>query len=145
MADCSRCGKPVSLEGMIHGTCLNSASTAQENSTAQEIRVVSKTGGAKGSKVARYDLLPADALREVAEHFGKGAVKYDAPRNWEKGYDWSLSFAALQRHAWAFWAGEDMDPELQSHHMAAVAFHALVLLENRRINPQFDDRPRKQA
>lgn len=109
-----------------------------------ELRVVSKTGGAKGSKMARFDLLPPAAVKEIAEHFGKGAAKY-ADRNWEKGYAWSLSYAALQRHLHAFWGGEDIDPETGSHHLAAAGFHVLALLENRRINPQFDDRPGKGA
>ena len=43
-----------------------------------EIRVVdSKTGGAKGSKRARFDLLPFDALWAAAEHFGAGGQKYE--------------------------------------------------------------------
>lgn len=85
------------------------------------------TGGAKGSKLARFDLLPYDALTLVAEHFGKGASKY-ADRNWERGYDWGLSMAALQRHLAAFWSGEDVDEETDSLHLQAVVFHALALL-----------------
>lgn len=95
---------------------------------AEEMRVVDpKTGGAKGSKLARFDLLPPEALFMVAEHFGRGAEKYE-DRNWERGYKWSLSFAAMQRHAWAFWGGESTDAETQSHHLAAVVFHALALM-----------------
>lgn len=132
------------LEDLISG-----ADRLKEKASAEEERMItSETGGKKGTKLARVDLMPPRAVLEVAEHFGRGAAKYTTPdhdgsRNWEKGYNWSLSYAALMRHALAWWDGEDMDPELQSHHMAAVAFHALVLLENRRINPQFDDRPRK--
>jgi hypothetical protein len=86
-----------------------------------------ETGGAKGSKLARFDLLPYDALTLVAEHYGKGATKYE-DRNWEKGYDWGLSMAALQRHLAAFWSGEDVDEETGSFHLQAVVFHALALL-----------------
>lgn len=109
---------------------------------AGETRVTNATtGGEKGSKLARYDLLPAEPLRQVAEHYGRGAAKY-ADRNWERGYDWSLSFAALQRHAWQFWGGEDLDPETRSHHMAAVVFHALALMEFSAAHPELDDRPK---
>lgn len=93
-----------------------------------EVRVTSATGGEKGQKLARFDLLPVEALTEVARLYGRGARKY-ADRNWELGYDWSLSFAALQRHAWAFWGGESIDPENESHHLASVVFHALALME----------------
>jgi hypothetical protein len=93
-----------------------------------EVRVVDPdTGGAKGQKLARFDLLPWDVLRIVAEHYGRGAEKYE-DRNWEKGYDWSLSFAALMRHLVSFWQGEDIDAETNSPHLAAVVFHALALL-----------------
>jgi hypothetical protein len=108
---------------------------------AAEVRVTDpETGGEKGTKLARFDLIPAGPLLQLAEHYGIGARKY-ADRNWERGYAWSLSFAALQRHAWAFWNGEDNDPETQSHHMAAVAFHAFALMQFGDTDTGTDDRP----
>ncbi|WP_051264719.1 dATP/dGTP diphosphohydrolase domain-containing protein [Nakamurella lactea] len=108
--------------------------------TAKEVRVTSETGGQKGTKLARYDLIPSEALRTVAELYGKGAEKYD-DHNWAKGYDWSLSFAALQRHAWQFWAGENNDEETGLPHMASVAFHALALITFMTEHPEYDNRP----
>jgi 5'(3')-deoxyribonucleotidase len=105
-----------------------------------EVRVVNKTtGGQKGSKLERYDLIPTGPLAEVARHYGRGARKYD-DHNWRRGYDWSLSYAALQRHAQAFWDGEDIDPETGSHHLAAVVFHALAMMEWGKTHPELDDR-----
>lgn len=106
---------------------------------SEEVRITSSTGGQKGSKMARYDLIPAGPLRHLAELYGKGAQKY-ASHNWRKGYDWSLSFAALNRHLWQFWGGEDVDEETGGPHMAAVAFHAFALLEFMHEHPDFDDR-----
>jgi hypothetical protein len=95
--------------------------------TGGEVRVVNETtGGEKGSKLARFDLIPGDTLWELAEHYGRGSQKY-ADRNWQRGYNWSLSFAALMRHAWSFWNGEDIDPETGSKHMVAVMWHATAL------------------
>ena len=92
-----------------------------------EVRVKDpKTGGEKGSKLARFDLIPGDALWALAEHFGVGSKKYD-DRNWERGYKWSLSWAAMQRHAWQWFNGEARDKETGSHHLIAVAWHAFVL------------------
>lgn len=106
-----------------------------------EVRVVDPdTGGEKGMKLARYDLLPATPLDLVATHYGIGAHKY-VDRNWERGYSWSLSFAAMMRHAWAFWRGEDIDAETGSPHLAAVVFHAFALMEFGRTHPEKDDRP----
>lgn len=111
------------------------------STSSGEVRVTDPTtGGEKGQKLARFDLLPPEALWQVAEHFGRGAEKYD-DRNWERGYAYSLSFAAMQRHAWAYWGGEDIDPETGSHHLAAVVFHALAQMTWAKTHPELDDRP----
>lgn len=109
------------------------------NPFVEEIRTTSETGGQKGSKPERYDLIPVDALATIARLYGKGAEKY-AVHNWRKGYEWSKSYTAMQRHANAFWNGEDNDPEMELPHMAAVAFHALTLLTFMQEQPGFDDR-----
>ncbi len=98
------------------------------------------TGGEKGQKLARFDLVPIGPLTALAEHFGKGAEKYD-DRNWEKGVDWSLSYAALMRHITAWWGGEDLDEEGNSH-LAAAMWHCTVLLEYANTHPELDDRPK---
>lgn len=116
----------------------------------QETRIVdATTGGAKGSKLAAFHLIPWTIIRELAEHFGRGARKY-ADRNWERGYAWSLSFAALHRHLEAWWSGEDIDddPSLYvegeqhvARHIIAVVWHALVLAFFSRYHVGTDDRP----
>lgn len=128
----------------------------------RETRTTSSTGGQKGVKLERFDLIPVEPLRMLAEHFGRGARKYDA-HQWRNGYEWSKSYSALQRHLTAFWAGEDFDicdnsPEqcdldigkiyelntcknhTGSHHMVAVAWHSFVLLEFTKTHPGHDDR-----
>lgn len=92
-----------------------------------ETRVIDpNTGGEKGSKLARFDLLPWDVMVEFAEHFGIGAKKYE-DRNWERGYSWGLSLAALCRHLAAWSNGEDTDPESGDSHLIAVMWHAAAL------------------
>lgn len=106
-----------------------------------EVRTVDpETGGEKGQKLARFDLVPSDALWEVAEHFGRGALKY-AERNWERGYKWSLSFAAIMRHLHLWWLGEDRDPETGSLHVTSAAWHCLVLIAFIIRGKGTDDRP----
>lgn len=99
------------------------------------------TGGEKGVKPAAFHLIPAGPLWKVAELYGRGAEKY-AERNWERGYAWSKSFAAMMRHAWTFWRGEDIDPETGCPHLASVIFHAMAMLEWGDTHPELDDRPR---
>lgn len=110
--------------------------------SANEVIEVSSTGAMKAGNDERYDLIPAEPLRLLAKHFGVGAKKYKS-RNWEGGYEWSKSFAALNRHLWQFWAGEDIDPETGSPHMVAVAWHAMALVEYSNSHPEFDDRPKR--
>jgi hypothetical protein len=108
-----------------------------------EIRTVSSTGGEKGTKLERFDLIPVDALQELARLYGEGAKKYDA-RNWERGYEFSKSYAAMQRHANQFWSGIDRDEETGVLHITAVAWHAMALahfLLNPDVFDNFDDRP----
>src|SRR5437867_12565425 len=84
------------------------------------------TGGQKGTKLARFSLIPSEFLWALAEHYGVGARKYE-DRNWEKGYKWSQSLDALQRHLHQWILGEKLDPETGSHHLIAVAWHACAI------------------
>lgn len=104
-----------------------------------EVRVTSETGAQKGTKLARFDLIPSKQEWELAEHYGKGSLKYDDD-NWKKGYDWKLSYAALRRHLTQFWAGEDIDPETGSKHVIAAAWHAFALSYFMDHFPQYDSR-----
>ncbi len=85
------------------------------------------TGGKKGTKLERFDLIPVEPLEELARLYGWGALKY-SEYNWQKGYDWKYSFAAMMRHAWAFWRGEDKDPESGLCHLAHVAWHCFTMM-----------------
>lgn len=92
-----------------------------------ETRVVASTGGEKGSKPQRMDLIPWKAVTQISEVYDFGARKY-APHNWRKGYDWGLSYAALMRHLSAWWEGQDTDPESGLSHLAHAGFHILTLV-----------------
>lgn len=50
--------------------------SASDKTESDEVRQTSDSGAQKGSKLARYDMIPADALDELARHYGKGAEKY---------------------------------------------------------------------
>lgn len=99
-----------------------------------------KTGGQKGRKPEAFSMLPWDQLAEVARLYAFGATKY-APHNWRKGFDWSLSFDSMMRHATAFWNGESTDDETQCSHLASVVFHALALMYFEQAHTELDDRP----
>ncbi len=92
-----------------------------------------------GGKAPHHLIAPEiqDALARVLDF---GARKY-APRNWERGMAWSRPFSALMRHMWAWWGGEQRDPETGMSHLwhAACCLMFLVAYEQRKTGK--DDRP----
>ena len=92
-----------------------------------EIRVTDpSTGGQKGSKLARFSLIPREFLWELACHYGRGARKY-ADRNWERGYSWYLSQDAMERHFNQWLMGEDNDEETGTNHLICAIWHLVAL------------------
>lgn len=103
------------------------------------------TGGIKDdSGKLRFDLIPPEAMEELARVYTIGAVKY-GDRNWEKGLHWGRVFAAMMRHAWAWWRGEKLDPEDGQHHLASVAWCALSLMTLEKTHPDLDSRDPEEA
>ena len=94
---------------------------------SEEVCIVDPlTGGEKGQKLQRFSLIPPQFLWELAEHYGRGAFKY-ADRNWERGYKWSLSYDASQRHLHQWINGESNDTETGSNHLVAAVWHLIAL------------------
>lgn len=87
-----------------------------------------------------YDLIAPEILEELAKVMQYGAIKYE-PYNWAKGMKWSRVFAALMRHMWAWWGGEDKDPETGFSHLshAACCIQFLIAYEKRKVG--VNDRP----
>lgn len=90
----------------------------------------------------RADLLPPGPLLGAAEVLAYGAVKY-GERNWEAGLDWSRCYGALLRHLFAWWGGEDLDPETGKSHLDHAHCCLLFLSEYRTTHPERDDRPER--
>lgn len=89
---------------------------------------------------ARYDLIPPEALEAYAAVLTFGAKKY-ADRNWETGMRWGRCFGAAMRHLWAWWRGEDRDPETGLSHLAHAMFCIGALLTYEITHREHDDRP----
>ncbi len=109
--------------------------------TQEETRIIDpETGGEKGQKDVRLHGIPGLAIAELGRVYAFGESKYD-DYNFRKGYSWSLSYDALQRHLWAFWEREDTDRESSLHHLAHAAWHCLTLLFFSLTERGTDDRP----
>ena len=99
-----------------------------------------KEGRKNDTGKLRYDLIPPYPLERLVEVYTIGAKKYD-DRNWEKGIKWGRLFAAMMRHAWAFWRGEERDPVDGQLHLASIAWTAFALMEYSITHKELDDRP----
>lgn len=107
-----------------------------------EVRITSTTGGEKGQKDDRQDLIDPWFLQELGLVCGFGAKKY-SDDNWRRGYSWKLSIGAMLRHTYAWLRGEHEDPESGLSHLAHVAWHCMVLFtfnRKREVYGEFDDR-----
>jgi len=89
----------------------------------------------------RWDLVPYDAVNEIAKVLTFGAAKYEA-RNWEKGMDWSRAFGALQRHLTRWFHGQDTDKETRLTHLANAGCCLFFLLSWELRQVGTDDRPK---
>jgi len=115
-------------------------------STSSEVRETSSTGGQKGSKLAKFSLIPEDSLWQLAEAYGINLEKYPKSdiglENWRYGYEWSLSYDAAERHLRQSLAGEKYDPDNGVNHLISCAWHCLALVHymGREDLQHFDDR-----
>lgn len=85
------------------------------------------------------ELIPYEALDEIAKVLAFGAKKYDA-FNWTKGIEYRRLIGAAQRHLGAFNSGEDKDPESGLSHLAHVGCCIAFLLWHEKHRPDLDNR-----
>ena len=85
------------------------------------------------------ELIAPEMLSALGGVLQFGANKYGA-RNWEKGMAWHRPFGALMRHMWAWWGGQDKDPETGYSHLAHAACCIAFLISYERRAIGTDDR-----
>lgn len=81
----------------------------------------------------RFDLIPTESLRRLADLYARGAEKYDDD-NWKKGQPYSRTYASLFRHLIQWREGDRSED-----HMAAVAWNAFALMYYEVRKPELDD------
>lgn len=89
----------------------------------------------------RLELWPVTPYEEIGLVLTWGAEKY-ADHNWRKGFVWSRVYGAALRHLYAWWKGEEKDPESGFSHLAHAACNIIFLLEFTHTKRQLDDRYR---
>jgi hypothetical protein len=74
----------------------------------------------------RMDLLPIEPLLGAGDGFAYGAKKY-SDRNWEKGFDYGRLYAAILRHLFKWWGGEELDKESGVSHLSHALSNLMML------------------
>jgi|TARA_R110000744_G_C19165459_1_gene541008 hypothetical protein len=89
----------------------------------------------------RIDLIPPQAIIDIAEVLTYGAEKYEA-HNWRDndGLAYSRLYAAAQRHMLAFWGGQTADEDSGFPHLAHAACCIIFLMSYEAENNGDDDR-----
>ena len=83
----------------------------------------------------RYDLLPWEAIHEVALHCEQGALKY-GERNCERGIPIHSLIDSALRHLSLYMQGQDDEP-----HLRAAAWNILFALWTELERPEMQDIP----
>lgn len=86
-----------------------------------------------------YHHMPPEALEQVMQVFTFGGKKYSA-YNFRNGFNYSRPFNAAMRHLWAWWRGENTDPESNLSHLAHAACCIIMLLDFEKNKSHLDDR-----
>lgn len=88
-----------------------------------------------------WSLMPTHLLEEVVLVWQYGARKY-AAWNWARGMAWSVPYACLIRHIYAYWwKGERNDVESGYSHLAHAVCNLMMLMHFEKFFPAGDDRP----
>jgi hypothetical protein len=90
------------------------------------------------------ELIPSEALFEIGKVLDAGRKKYGTA-NWAKGIEISRLLGASMRHIMQFNAGEDMDEETGTLHVANAACNLLFAIWMMKNRPDMDDRWEKKV
>lgn len=96
-----------------------------------------------GVRKAPLSTLPAGVLAEVGVAMLEGAAKYGRSNYREAGVRGSIYYDAVMRHLFAWWEGEDIDPDSGISHVTKAMSALLVLRDCMMQDNWTDDRPPK--
>ena len=96
---------------------------------------------ALGISRAPLSCISGPVLYELGLAMFEGARKYRRHNYRVAGVRHSVYFDAAMRHLWAFWEGEDIDPDSGVHHLTKAIACMFVLRDSMLVGNDVDDRP----
>lgn len=96
-----------------------------------------------GVRKAPMSTIPANVLAEMGAAMLEGTAKYGRHNYREVGVRASIYYDAVLRHIFAWWEGEDIDPDSGMSHITKAMTALVVLRDSMTRNNWTDDRPPK--
>ena len=96
---------------------------------------------ALGIRRAPLSCVPGPVIYEIGLAMLEGACKYRRHNYRIAGVRHSVYFDAVLRHMWAYWEGEDIDPDSGVHHLSKAMAGLVVLRDSMLVGNDVDDRP----
>jgi hypothetical protein len=94
-----------------------------------------------GVKKVSLHYVPTQVMMEISLGMLEGGLKYGSHNYRSSGVRSSVYFDALMRHIFAWWEGEEIDPDSGINHVSK-ALSSLVVLRDAMMNDMLnDDRP----
>lgn len=129
--ECAKAGWPFTPTELPKGPVLTREQIEKIMQDAKsEIKDKTKTEAVKAdSGKLDWSLLPIESVEEIIKVLEFGATKYD-DWNWStgEGFKYTRVFNATMRHLWAWFKGEDNDPETGLSHWAHAGCNVLFML-----------------
>jgi hypothetical protein len=110
---------------------MNEYNKVNDSGERQEFETGSRRDTRKGK--GRFDLLPADCIKRLAQHYENGAEKY-GDNNWKLGQPSSRYIDSGLRHFFAYLHGDRSED-----HLMAVVFNAFGIAYNEMNIPHMHD------
>jgi hypothetical protein len=104
-----------------------------------ELIVPEKSGTKFDNGKPQIDLIPYEAIEEIAKVLTFGCEKY-GEANWANGIEMRRLLSAAYRHLGKFNAGEDIDDESQTIHLANAAANLCFAIWMYKNRPDLDNR-----
>lgn len=94
-----------------------------------------------GSSKVPFGVIPSRVIGELGLALLEGACKYGRHNYRIAGVRASVYFDAALRHLFAFWEGQDIDPDSGIHHLVKAMACLSVLRDSMHCGNWVDDRP----